>query len=176
MYDALPCPARAIANSVTLGKRSDVPFAEGSGRGSFSEFVNPQTGRIQLNAVSEKDLFFTQPGQEVLFAILTFPVAARAVGAIDLKFTPDSLVLDGNKLADNNERGLTAITEDGSVTPGTSAWPAGALSLFRSVCFWPHSGSFKRTTVRREKNESWTNRLLHYFHANRGISSGQRYR
>jgi len=116
MYDTLPCSARAIENSVSLGKGADIAFAEGSGRGTFSEFVNPQTGRIQLNAVSEKDLFFTKPGQEVLFAILTFPVAARAVGSIDLKFTPDSLVLDGNKLADNSKRGLTAITEDGSVT------------------------------------------------------------
>jgi len=110
------CKESNIVNSVSLKRDFEIPFTEGLGNGNLVESINPMTGRIELVAQGDSTLFSTEPDQELLFAVVTFPVTADSTGTIELKFVPDDLVLDGNVLIGSNDNSLTAYTLDGAVS------------------------------------------------------------
>jgi len=97
------CKESNIVNSVSLKRDFEIPFTEGLGNGNLVESINPMTGRIELVAQGDSTLFSTEPDQELLFAVVTFPVTADSTGTIELKFVPDDLVLDGNVLIGSND-------------------------------------------------------------------------
>lgn len=130
-----PCHVPDIANSVTLGRGLEVPFAGGLGNADSSESVNAKTGRIELVASGRGELFSTAPGQKLLFAVITFPFQAGADGSAKIQFVPDSLVKEGNVLANEEGKVLTAYTIDGAVTlsnprKGMNVWRWGLIVFF----------------------------------------------
>lgn len=113
--DMTPCAPADIINSATLGG-GNVNFHFGNGTSLTSELVNTGTGRVTLSALNFGGTMYTlQPGVEVLYAILEFPLAAnQGTGQIDVEFTPNGVVADGNIISDGVTT-LNAITDDGFV-------------------------------------------------------------
>lgn len=107
------CSPTEIENRLTLEGGEDIPFVSGAGTAMPSEFLNPETGRIQLHASSRGTLFQTKPGEESLLAAISFPILADSSGVIRVDFVPEDVVLDGNKVVDLFLKDLSASTRNG---------------------------------------------------------------
>lgn len=111
-----PCAPADIINSVNSNNGANINLHFGNGTGLTSEVVNTGTGRITTSALNFTGTMFTlEPGVEVLYAIVEFPLAAnQGTGQIDLSFTPNAVVADGNIVSDGLTT-LNAVTDDGFV-------------------------------------------------------------
>lgn len=112
---ATSCAVGDIINGATLGG-SAVNFHNGSGTSLTSELVNTGTGRVTLSALNFSGTMYSlTPGTEVLYAVLEFPLAAnQGTGQIDIEFTPNGTVADGNIISDGVTT-LNAVTDNGFV-------------------------------------------------------------
>lgn len=111
------CAAGDIINRATLGGTA-IDLAGGTGPGNLiNQSVNTVTGRIDVSSSHfTQNMFTTQPGVEVLFAIIEFPLAAgQGNGQIDITFVPDAVVTDGNILTDIDLNTETATLDDGFI-------------------------------------------------------------
>jgi len=114
--ETTPCVPADIINSVNQNLGADINFHFGNGTSLTSELVNTGTGRITLSALNFGGTMYTlQPGVEVLYAVVEFPLATgEGTGQIDIEFTPDAVVADGNIISDGVTT-LNAVTDDGFI-------------------------------------------------------------
>ncbi|UCF37112.1 MAG: terpene cyclase/mutase family protein [Acidobacteriota bacterium] len=109
------CGTSEVLNGNALRQTPAVFFSSESSTLSVSERVNPMTRRIELSASASDLLFSTPRGDELLLAVITFPLAGATYGSLQVSFLPDSLIRDGNVLVDSAGNRLTAFTLDGDV-------------------------------------------------------------
>jgi hypothetical protein len=114
--EVTPCVPADIINSVNQNLGANINFHFGNGTSLTSELVNTGTGRVTLSALNFGGTMYTlQPGVEVLYAVIEFPLAAnQGTGQIDINFTPNGVVADGNIISDGVTT-LNAITDDGFI-------------------------------------------------------------
>jgi hypothetical protein len=144
------CSPSEIENRLTAEGGEEVPFVPGSGTALHSEFLNPETGRIQLHASSKGNLFQTEPGEEVLLAVVSFPISADSSGTIRVEFVPEDVVLDGNKLVDLFLKDLSASTHNGAIHvrpsgPGLVGWAFIFFVAGLGLAMLPRLGFYKRS-------------------------------
>ncbi len=126
------CPPMVLTNSVMLTGGMPIPFMPGIGQVMMSENVSPMTmdsGRITLMAGGAIE---TRPMQDMLFAIITFPVTGNP-GAIRLNFsmaTPSS-----NALVDTMMMTFPAMTTGGGVRVGSASQGIPTLSEWGLIAF-----------------------------------------
>jgi hypothetical protein len=79
--------------------------------------VDTVTGRINVSSSHfTQNIFTTNPGEEILFAIIEFPLAAgQGNGQIDITFVPDGVVSDGNIIQDIDFNKEVATLDDGFI-------------------------------------------------------------
>ena len=138
---ATPCAPMNIINAATLGVGPAMELASGTGAASLLvENVNTATGRIDISSINFATNNFTlAPSQEVLFAIIEFPidtVLAResdsfaGLNGVQVNFLSNSAVPDGNIVSDGVNTEI-ATTSSGFIRVEAMGNAQDRVGLFR---------------------------------------------